>query len=862
MRTILFVTLVVIAGGFFDSLMFAAGYDALSEFDGREVVVQIYRMKPEGGSSAENKTIQIKDGTFRLSEDDIAGSYGIEVPSSLQKDPLVKQQVGRDSCSYRPWEGPVFHLPVRQDELEGRQVVVRVYENWQTDPVAYRQMSVPTRKGVVTFDFADVNGSAFVAVFGQDQNDDLIKKVLGLRIYGWDYAKGLKYALPLKVAPHKQQDFQWTFLDALGDPVPNAQVQIYMGYYDESTIWIGSTETDKDGVAGLPFCKGTGEVTIRVGKVGYGCDSSPLRFVVSHPDYGQSVVVVRPDTWKEPVQSVLIPAVPAGSEADQRSVWGVVLDEQKNPLPGLHVRSSCFYPMGGKRIDVARGQNCGVITDAKGRFRIYLPPDEDSLKIGWLIPPRSEYAVGIDPQKNLGLLPFSARIPNGQETIITLERSGQFHTFVFEDANGPIEDNDRLSKILINIKRPEKKPGLHVTYDDFRDGGIFPPGKYLAKRSLGTDTPFEPIDRFESIEVTSESPEKLVFKISPERTHYGRVVNGITGQPVEKAFVIDMFARNSGRNLAMLTDAQWQQLNDIDRTLSRFNKEFSETCNAVDSCYSFTQITTTDANGWFEMTPGTGRNFYKLVVFAKNYLTVIIDDDDFETQTDNRVKVPQTKLFGAAKVIVQAWAQDSYDRIRPKVWPECIIDKQNNPSWVDDFLTGWDADGSTFMEDIRNDFCVDLNKQACFPVPAGLNLTLQLRPRYGDIEENWASLTVARNINLQQGQVLNLGRHQIPRPVPLFVSVLNSSEQAVEGVPVNAFDQYGRQTSNTDENGTVIFELAPDAKGRFVVEYDADNDSSTDDLREHKPYEITGPEDANTVYTLRVPDELLYNLFK
>ncbi len=860
MRTTLFVTLMVIAGGLFDSFMFAAGYDALSEFDGREVVVQIYRMKPEGGASTEDKTIQIKDGTFRLSEDDLAGSYGIEVPSSLQKDPLVKQQVGRDSCSYRPWEGPVFHLPAREDEFEGRPVVVRVYEDWQTDPTAYRQVSVTAKKGVVTFDFSDVNDSAIVAVFGQDQNDDLIKKVLGLRVYAWGYARGLKCTLPLKVVPHKQHDFQWAFLDALGDPIPNAQVQIYMGYYDERTIWIGRTETDKDGVALLAFCEGTAEVRLRVGRTTHCFDSSPLHFVVDHPDYGQSVVVARPDIWKEPVQSVLIPVVPAGSEADQRSVWGLVLDEQKNPLPGLHVRSSCFYPLGGKRIDVVSGQNFGVITDAKGRFRIYLPPDENSLKIGWLIPPKSEYKISIRPPKNLGLLPFSGRILNGQETIITLERPGYLHTFVFEDANGPIEDDDLLRRIIIRVKSLNKKSGLFLRYNDFIEGGLFPLGRYEARMPLEADPPFEPIEFFEPIEVTSESPEQLVFKIIPKK-YYGQIVNGITGQPVEKAFVIDMYG-NGGRNLSMLTGAEWQKLNTIERAISRFDKEFSEAWRIVDSCYSFTQIAPTDANGWFKMTPGAGEDYHKLIVFAKDYLTVIINVDGFESEADNWVKIPQVKLFGAAKIRVQTWAEGSYDRSRPKVRPECIIDKQNNPSWVDDFLTGRDAEGSTFMNRIRIDFCVDLNEQACFPVPAGLNLTLQLRPLYSNAEKNWVSLTVARNVNLEQGQVLDLGRHQILRPVPLLVSVLNSSEQAVEGVPVNACDQYGRQTSNTDENGTAIFELAPDAKGQFVVEYDTDSNSSTDDLHEEIPYEITGPEDANTVYTLRAPDTLLYNLFK
>ena len=770
---------------------------------------------------------------------------------------MVKKQVGRDSHSYRSWEGPLFHLPVRQDELEGRQVIVRVYENWQTNPAAFRHISVGVVKGVARFDFADVNESAAIAVFGTDQNDEIISKVLGRRVFSRAYIKGSEYRLPLKIVPHKQQDFQWTFLDALGDPLMNASVEIYLEHI-ERTIWIGRTNTDKNGVAVLSFCHSAAEVTLRVGRTTHGSGSSHLRFVVGHPDYGQSVVDVHGhhNMWEEPVQSVLIPAVPAGSEANQRAVWGVVLDEQKNPLSGLYVGSNGFYPLAGKRVEGVRGQSCGVITDEKGRFRMYLPPSEDSLKIGWLIPPKSEYAVWIKPPKNLGLLPFSGRIPNGQETTITLERPGHFHTFVFEDANGPIEDIGRLRQISINARRPDKKRGLYLTYDDLRNGGLFPVGTYLARMSLGTDTRFEPV------EVTEASPEQLVFTVASKKTYYGRVIDGITGQPVEKAFVIDKDSSNSGRNLSMLTDAHWQQINAIDRPVSRSDKEFRQAWKAVDSCYSFSQIVPTDADGWFEMSPSPGRDFSKLVVFAKDYLTVIIDDDDFEPETEDRAKVSQTKLFAAAKIRLQIWAESSYDRNRPHVWPECIIDRQNNPGWIDDFLACWDAKGSTFMDDIRKDFCVDLNEQACFPVPAGLNLTLQLRPRYGDVEKNWAPLTVAKNVNLKQGQVLNLGRHQILRPIPLFVSVLNSSEQAVEGVPVNACDQYGRQTSNTDENGTAIFDLAPDAKGQFVVEYDADNNSSTDDLREHTPYEITGPEDANTVYTIQLSDKMLESLFK
>ncbi len=855
MRTTLFVTLVVIFCGVFDSLMFAAGYDALSEFDGREVVVRIYRKKPEGGASTQDKAIRIKDGAFRLSEDDLAGSYGIEMPSWLQKDPLVKQQVGRGSRSYRPWEGPVFYLPVRQDEFEDRLVAVRMYEHWLKDPTTYRQLTVRAAKGAVRFDFADVNDSAFAVIFGPDQDDELISKVLGRRAFGWAYRKGMEYALSLKMVPHKQQDFRWTFLDALGEPVSNTPVQIYLEQ-DERVAWVGSSETDTNGTAVLDFCPDTGEVELRMGGYSHGFDTSHIRFVIEHPDYGRSVIEVHRNDRKEPQQTVLVPAVDAGSEADRRSVWGQVVDGENKPLGGLYIQATGFYPLGGDWIGHVSGQTCGALTDAKGRFRMYLPPSEDSIKIGSLIPRKSEYYLLIKPPKQLGLLPFAGRILNGQETTITLERAGSFHTFVFMDANGPITDPNQLREIEIYIHRPDTKD-IWLNYQKWLGGGRFPRGRYEARSSGRPWAEFA----FEPIEVTADSLQQLVFKVSSAvKVYYGKVVDGTNGEPMEGAFVVDSSGSSSGTNLSTVTGEQWDALHALPNEVSRKDKTYAKVLS--DICYESSKLVRTDSNGWFELTLPKKRSFSKVVIFDQNYLTVITDRRKCTSEEDNCFAVPLTRLFPAAKVIVETWAEGSYDRNRPKVWPECVIDKTNNPGWVHDLLACWDVEGSTFMDDIRNDFIIHLNEKESFPVPAGLNMQLQLRPRYGDIEQGWAPMIIAENVNLQQDEILDLGRHQILRAFTILVLVLNSAEQAVEGVPVNACDQYGRQTSNTDENGTALFELAPDAKGRFVVEYDADNDSSTDDLREHKPYEITGPEDANTVYTLRVPDELLYNLFK
>jgi len=48
------------------------------------------------------------------------------------------------------------------------------------------------------------------------------------------------------------------------------------------------------------------------------------------------------------------------------------------------------------------------------------------------------------------------------------------------------------------------------------------------------------------------------------------------------------------------------------------------------------------------------------------------------------------------------------------------------------------------------------------------------------------------------------------------------------------------------------------SSGEFGVMYDDDDVY----LRKTIPYEIAGPEDANSVYTLQISDEMLYHLFK
>jgi hypothetical protein len=79
---------------------------------------------------------------------------------------------------------------------------------------------------------------------------------------------------------------------------------------------------------------------------------------------------------------------------------------------------------------------------------------------------------------------------------------------------------------------------------------------------------------------------------------------------------------------------------------------------------------------------------------------------------------------------------------------------------------------------------------------------------------------------------------------------------------VIARDQYGEIIGTTDHEGLAMFSVARDSKGEFVVEYTPPETEAASHLRESVPYQITGPDDANSIYEFTVSDEIVYQLLK
>lgn len=678
--------------------------------------------------------------------------------------------------------------------LDGREVVVRVYPDCRLDPEAFEKAVLRTSREHVTFDFKDLGKSAFVVIFGDEQHDELIRKVLGKRVSGWMYKKGLTFELPRTPAGEGDDAYRWSFRDALGNPVSGAEVKTYLVDQEQHvlTALIGTGECDEQGSLTLPFCAGSSHISLGIG----GWSTSRVRFVISHSVYGQNVIELG---WGKGQKGrvLYIPAVPPDSEAHQRAVRGKVVDPNNKPVSGALVKGIGVRGIGAKPVG-RPGQREGVITDQQGRFRMYLPISEDVDRIGTLIPPKAKYSVQIEPPHGSHLAEFKGIIPNDKENVIALEYAGYFRTFEFEDKKGPITNPKVLRDIEVWLTRPGQANDTRWRYDQLKDGGHFPLGKYEAKSwHCG----------FKRLEVTADSPEKLVFKPKTASIYYGRVVDGTTGEPISEASI-------------RLTTKDW---------------------------------ITTDQDGRFEIKVSSNT---LIRVSKEEYLEVRVLNSWIKKDRQGRYELPEVKLFPSATVRVNPLVEAKTDYQPAMFRPQWFVIGKDNPYWSSDLLA---ACGEHPRDGIFRDFQVKADKDNSFKVPAGVWLRIHLR---GLVNIEWAPVTIADYLRLKPGQVYDAGRPFIGEPFKVFVEALDSAGKPVEGVPVVVCGDHDPAISSTGEDGLAYFDFVGYSKGEFIVECKRSDDANSPALRQTLDYEISGPEDANSVYTLRVSDEILGYLFK
>jgi len=727
-------------------------------------------------------------------------------------------------------------------KLDGKNVVVRLYKNGRAEPAAFDRVLIPLDSSTVNFDLInfdsnDVRNYAVVAVFGEDQTDANVAEAIGDCVYAGLWKKGLRFPLPfdrfgaqgLIVVFHDAFDANavagTAYTDSrrakpiIGRPIPGAEVEVFLRAYKKQRIRLGSYLLDERGYLPVPRA---------IGSLNW------FDFVVSHPDYGIAEVST---ALHEPMTVISLPLVRRDSVAAERAIWGTIVDPQGSPVAGAAIECGSVRTLGGGLINSA-DETCKAVSDANGFFTFYMPNRNRRGERGNLIPPKSTYYVNIVAPEELGLLPYVGGVVNGRETTITMERAGYFHTFVFEDETGQITDPNRLKTINLVIDR-KSGSRLNFGYDDWKNGGMFPLGTYRATMDYSRGAEFEPL------EVNEANPEGLIFKLQESITYRGRVVEAFTGEPMQGAFVIGMWGGKQG-NLSRITSEQWQALHELPNDPCISDKALEP----VKAIYAFSQVVRTDEDGRFEMSFQPGGELYGFVAFEENYLAVMHRRHRLKPDENRRAEVPVIKLYPAAKVSIEPHVETES---KISIWPRWVIDKDDNPAWVKNFLATDDRSERFFTYDKW----LKQNEVQTFYVPAGLNLRIKLDTPY---DHQWCPIIIDETINLQQGQTYDLGRYTFEKALKVSVKVVNSAGRAVEGVPVRQRIGEGAWSvpHNSDEKGVARFNVCLYSEGEFGVVY-GDDDVY---LRETIPYEISGREDANSVYTLQVSDEMLYHLFK
>jgi hypothetical protein len=717
------------------------------------------------------------------------------------------------------------------ESLKGKDVVVRLYK-WQADPPPFEKISVQLAGDLIRLDFNDISDS-IVVVLREDQKDTAVAEALGDRIYARLYRKGLRFSLSQASRP----SICWTFTDALSNPVAGATVEIFlcMTSHSDPRGCLRKLSTDEKGQLKVPILQNS---------LGW------FNLVVSHPEYGLALV----EHYYLKALRIILPLVRIGTKADERCIWGTVADPEGNSVSGASIGCSMAYTLGGGPIySLVRPYK--VITDEWGAFCMYLPNKKDARHNdrGDLIPPKSKYEVKIEPPRGLGLLPYEGQMENGQHTTIALERAGYFHTFAFEDENGPIIDHEQLKKITLLIKR-ENKPELRIGYNDWKDGGMFPLGMYKATIEIKWMEVHEPKIwipfrkyRFDPLEVTADSPELLVLKSPGKLLCCGYVVDGVTGKPMYGAFVVAKSSIYTTRNLCQITPEQWQMLDALPANPSADNRNLSP----LREIYVFDEIVRTNENGRFEINFQPSGQYYELVVFERNYLAVKRKVLESKYTVNHHIELPVTELFPSAKVTIGAVAQNR----SPVIEASWSVNKEEYPAWANGLLSIEDDPEICFAHRQWNKSVQTL------PVPCELNIRIHVQAKW---DRRWCPLTLDQPIYLMQGQTLDLGQLTLQPMVKVAVIIVDSMGEPVEGVPVKRIADgcLASPVYNTNEDGIAWLNVPPYSRGSFYVSYCGRGEGSGIRLKEELPYQVMGEQDNGSKFILALSDEILYHLFR
>jgi hypothetical protein len=856
--------------------------------------------------------------------------------------------------------------------------VVRLYTDWRNDPKAYATVSVPLEGLDVTFDAVaagsgrSLREDAVVVVVPGDQRDAAVARAMEGCIFGEPCRSGGRFTLRPGLIRQVQLK-PCVFLDALRQPIPNAEVEIllaesslhesigpkvwladarldatgrmqsprvsaqcrlrhvlftvihpdcgpmpavanFFASESENTLFVSALPKDRWRVfvdaLGRPMAGATVEIlpssawpggrqsetsesrpSVAQGPVVVLDEAGRLRpnprdslfmlcsFLVYDPNYG--IGIVEPPGGlpglKESASLFVVPLTAVGTQADERSIWGTVVDVNDDPVAGAVLRCGMIRTPGGGSLQAWWPWQTGglrqakVLTDREGRFAMHLPLADSDGKLGRPVPPGATYEVMIEAPAAQDFQRFHGSLAAGQEHRVVLRpKSWAFSgVLVFHDEFGPVRDPEKLRRVTLSIRT--QKPDGRVSGADFEPGGWMekenlPFGTYTATADWGGKH-----YQFGPVEVTPESPGVVVLmpaNVQVDRKLYrGRVVHGITGEPIPGALVM----RRPMSGILDPIDS------DLTPRLLQLGPELDPDGElaAFLTSYRDLGVTRTDAAGRFEtvlpvgarpMGPPPGllaiqRSFLgaeQLLRFPVGPIEPGMPPQfhEFEPDATGSILLPDMKLFPAGIVVVEPNVPLQFGLSPEKDVAFSYATAQGDATpWLKDFWASPSArqGGSVFRRQK-----LPVNELQMVYVPADVTLTLTIR-RY----DEQSAPVVIKGVHLRQGEVLDLGRMEFPKGLQITARAVDSGGKPVEGVTILSFPErmsYRGRGAVTDGEGFARVYVPPHSQGQLVVEY---RDRQTwKPVRESTPYRVGGEEDAGRKFVLRLSDGFLEELFK
>ena len=579
-------------------------------------------------------------------------------------------------------------------------------------------------------------------------------------------------------------------IDALGKPIPHAEVRLHRKTVDEKPV---VQVSDAEG-------------RVRFAAKDY--EYEP-RFEMRHVEYGFAVAAEPTfESRNNEVKTLRFPVAPDDSEAAQRAVHGRVVNAAGEAIANVQVRCNSVRTAGQGLIQPKHPLGAGL-TDAEGRFRVYPAAQDSHSKLpehGVMIPPQSSFELHLEPADEAHF-PVAGMYRNGKPQRIVLPDAAQLHQLRFQTKDGKVKRPDQFQNLIVRYMGPagakrqplEGSQPVTLSAATLRDGRRLALGVYRAQYYLNSrQVEFEPLT------VTADSPEVLEFRLPPPTVFEGRVLDGVSQQPLKHAWVMGWYS-TSYNNLASLTDEEWAVLEQAKPAPDQIVPEDSSAMELMRRHYGVVSLGSADETGKFQLTQHVDATFYGIMVFAKDYVPSYIRCGSLGK--GEQVKTGDLQLFPAAKV----WVQLQHEE-RTSISPHWVFDKQNRPSWLE--RLEFAANGAE--RDVAYVHWMKRNERTPVFVPANVKLKLRFEAPYAD---EWAPVD-SKSFQLSQGEELDLEDVKLASSVRMDVKVIDEQGMPLEGVPVRRkHDNDGGWcvAHNTDKSGVAQFFVYPNTSGKVRI---------------------------------------------